>query len=138
MCVSPENLATVQDKIISEMAALQGWDKKYARLIELGKQHPVDSDVLHKDEHRIPGCLSDAWLIAEEREGRIHFQIDHESTILRGVVVLMLRVFNQRTPQEIKNTPARFLEATGIMARFSTTKANGLSTILSRIKAFGS
>lgn len=137
MKIPLEDLETVQDQIISEMASLQGWDKKYAHLIKLGKHHQVDPDILHRDEHRIPGCLSDAWLMAEEHKGRIHFQIDHESTILHGVVVLLLRVFDQRTPEEIKSTPAIFLEKTGILERFSTSKANGLSTILKRIKAFG-
>ncbi len=128
----------IQQEIVSEMADLGSWDKKYAYLIDLGKKHVVDASHLHQEEHRIVGCLSDAWLIAEEHNGAISFQIDHESTILRGVVVLLLRVYNHRTPEEIKATPAYFLEETGLLDRFSTSKANGLSRILQQIKTAGS
>ena len=46
----------------------------------------------------------------------------------------MLRVYSNRTPREIIDTPADFIAAIGLAAHLSPTRKNGLGAMLAAIK----
>ncbi|NQV29754.1 MAG: SufE family protein [Candidatus Marinimicrobia bacterium] len=127
----------IQIDIIEEMSQLGDWMRRYEYLIKLGKEHVVDTSSLHKDEHAVPGCQSNVWMKTQFEDGRLHFEIDSESIIIKGIIVLLLKVFNNQPAQQIANTDAYFLQKTGLSERISPSKSNGLSVIINRIQESG-
>jgi len=123
-----------QQKIIGEINALGSLKEIYSYLITLGKAHEVNTTDLHRDEFRIPGCLSDAWLKVTLEEDRLHFELDHESVIMQGLLVLVLRSYNHKPAKYIAKTPLTFLEETGLMKQFSQSKSNGLIRVIDHMR----
>ena len=123
----------IQNEIIEEFSMFDDWMDKYEYIIEMGKNIKGIPDELKKDEFLIPGCQSKVWLIPEKKEGKLHFSADSDAIISRGVVALLLRVFNDRTPEEIKNTNLFFIDEIGLQSNLSPNRANGLASMINKI-----
>jgi len=127
------SIQSIQDQIITEMSNLDGELDRYKYLITLAKNHKPDAS-LYSEENRIPGCQSNSWLRSKLEQGKLQFEADSESMIIRGIIVLLLKVWNGRTPVEVTNTELTFLESQHIMGSLSPTKDNGLHSIIHQFK----
>jgi cysteine desulfuration protein SufE len=128
----------VQEQIIQEMAAQEDEMDRYKYLIDLGKNHP-DLEARYRTEaNALPGCQYRVWIHAEERDGRLRFRADSDSTIIRGILALVLRVLNNRSRREIATADLYFVEKTGLSTRLSPTRAHGVATIIKRMRSCGS
>ncbi len=123
-----------QDGIIEEFSTLEDWFDKYEYLIALGKQAPVHDRELRSQNHALEGCQSNVWLRAKMDDGRLRLSADSDSTITRGMLVLLLRILDNQPPADIANARLFFLDALGLKTHLSPTRANGLATILREIK----
>ena len=83
----------------------------------------------------MPGCQASAWVRAEVRGGRVWLEADSDAGIVRGIVALLLRVLDGRTLAEVRDAELGFLDATGLRAQLSPTRANGLAALVARIRA---
>jgi cysteine desulfuration protein SufE len=54
--------------------------------------------------------------------------------ITRGIIALLLRVLDDRTPPEILEGELYFLDRTGLAAHLSPSRANGLSAMVRQIR----
>jgi cysteine desulfuration protein SufE len=54
--------------------------------------------------------------------------------ITKGIMALLLRVVNNRHPQEIANIDLYFIERIGLKSNLSPARSNGLESIIKRIK----
>ena len=124
----------VQDEIIKEMAKLKSQMEKYGYLIRLGRGLAPMDEKLKTADNLIGGCQSRVWLNAELKEGKLRIAADSDALIVKGIIALLLRVLNNRTPQEISGADLYFLRETGLESRLSPVRANGVLTIVSRIK----
>ncbi len=122
-----------QDKIIEKISALNEWTDMYQYLISLGRQLKMPPE-MKKDENLISGCQSKLWLASEFRDGRMHYYADSDALITRGILVLILRVLNDRKPEDIVNADLYFIEKTGLSEHLSPVRSNGLSQVLVHIK----
>ena len=126
----------IQDKIIEEFSKLNDWFDKYEYLIDLGKSlDPID-EKLKTEENSISGCQSQVWLKAEIRDERIHYLADSESLITKGMISLLLRVLNNRYPENIVNADLYFIDKIGLNSNLSPTRVNGLMFIVKQIKSY--
>lgn len=126
----------VQDQIIEEFSIFDQWLDKYDHLIELANELP-DMDPAHRtDTYLIKGCQSRVWLDAELKDGRIYFTADSDAIITKGLVALLLRVLDGRTPREIMDADLYFIERIGLQANLSPTRANGLLSMIKQIKLY--
>ena len=122
-----------QDKIIREITALDQWTEMYQYLISLGRHLKMPPE-MKVDENLISGCQSKLWLTSEFRDGRMHYYADSDALITRGILVLILRVLNNRKPEEIVNADLYFMDKTGLSEHLSPVRSNGLSQVLVHIK----
>ncbi|MEN9444269.1 MAG: hypothetical protein RIS47_1159 [Bacteroidota bacterium] len=126
----------VQDQIIEEFAIFDEWMDKYEYIIEIGKDVPPISEAYKTSQNLIKGCQSQVWLNAELIGPKIEFTADSDAIITKGIVGLLIRVLNQRSPQEILDTELYFIEQIGLSSHLSPTRANGLVSMVKEMKLY--
>ena len=130
------NLAQSQQDLVSEFAMFTDWQDRYEHLIELGKDLPLIAPENKVDANLVRGCQSRVWLNAELRNDLIHFTADSDAMITKGIVALLVRVYNDRTPQEILGASTEFIDRIGLREHLSPNRANGLSAMVDQMKRY--
>ena len=86
------------------------------------------------DDRLIQGCQSRVWLDSEVREGRIWFTADSDAIITKGIISLLISVYSGRTAAEIAGDDFGFITEIGLKENLSPTRANGLASMIDRIR----
>lgn len=125
----------IEKEVIEEFAFFgDDWESKYEHLIELGKALPVIEANLKTDERLIQGCQSRVWLNAELVDGVVYYTADSDAILTKGMIALIIRVLSQHTPEEIVAADLQFIKQIGLAEHLSPTRANGLVSMLQRMK----
>lgn len=124
-----------QRQIIKEFKGLDDWLDKYAYLIKLAKTLPTIDPKNINDDTLIRGCQVNTWFHSNLRGGKVFYEIDSISMIIKGTAVLLLRVLDGLTPKEIKDVDLYFIDKTGLRENFSPMKANSLWKLVNRMKS---
>jgi cysteine desulfuration protein SufE len=124
-----------QDAITEEFAFFSDWTERYQYLIDLGRKLPPFPEALKSEDHKVHGCQSQVWLIAEGDANRLDLRAISDSAIVSGLIALLLRVYSGRSAREILDTEPRFVEAIGLAKHLSPTRSNGLAAMLKTIRA---
>lgn len=131
-----KTIDAVQQEIIDEFSLYDDWMDKYAVIIEHGNSlQPLD-EKYKTPQNIIEGCQSRVWLETEYRDGKLYFQAESDAIIVKGLLALVLRVFNGRTPDEIINTDLRFMKEIGLTDHLSPTRSNGLLSVIKQIRFY--
>jgi cysteine desulfuration protein SufE len=125
-----------QQRIVEEFQALATWEERYEHLIRLGSALAPFPDELRTTALQVKGCQSQVWLHARLEEGRLRLRADSEALIVKGLVSLLLRVYDDRTPAEVLATAPEFVEALGMREHLSPTRANGLAAMLKQVRLY--
>jgi cysteine desulfuration protein SufE len=129
-------IAQTQQELIDEFAMFSDWQDRYEHLIELGKDLPLIAPEHKVEDNLVRGCQSRVWLAAEPKEDLVHFTADSDAMITKGIVALLVRVYNDRTPQEILGASTEFIDRIGLREHLSPNRANGLSAMLDQMKRY--
>ncbi|MFC5437947.1 SufE family protein [Rhodanobacter umsongensis] len=128
--------AQVQQDIAEEFAFFGDWTERYQYLIDLGKQLPPFPEACKSEEYRVHGCQSMVWLVPSGNAARMHFEAISDSAIVSGLIALVLRVYSDRSAQEIVATEPQFIAAIGLAKHLSPTRSNGLAAMLAKLKGY--
>jgi cysteine desulfuration protein SufE len=127
----------IQEQIIADFALFDDWMDKYNYLIELGNSLPPIEAAHRTERYAISGCQSRVWLAARiDNEGRVWFEADSDAIITKGIVSLLIKVVNGRTPREILDTDLYFIDRIGLRDNLSPTRANGLAAMVKQVKLY--
>ena len=129
-------LTEVQDQIIDEFSVFDDWLDKYDYLIDLSKELPVIDEKHRTDQYVIKGCQSRVWVDAHMEDSKIYFSADSDAIITKGIIALLIRVLNGRTPQEILDCDLYFIDRIGLRENLSPTRANGLLAMIKQMKLY--
>ena len=130
-------LKEVQEQIIEEFSVFEEWMDKYEYIIDMGKDVPEIDPALKNNDTLIKGCQAQVWLNAELKDGKIDFTADSDAIITKGLVALLVRVMNHRTPKEIQEADLFFIDKIGLQQHLSPTRANGLVSMVKQMKLYG-
>ena len=130
------NIAETEREIISEFALFDSWDDKYEYIIDLGKRLPPLDPKYKTDENRVRGCQSSVWLAADFKDGKLFFQADSDAVIVKGLISMLIRVLNKRTPDEIIEAKMDFIREIGMTTHLAQTRSNGLLSIVKQMKHY--
>lgn len=130
------SLAQTQQDLVEEFALFTDWQDRYEHLIELGKDLPLIAPENKVDANLVRGCQSRVWLHAELKNGVVHLTADSDAMITKGIVALLVRVYNDRTPQEILGASTDFIDRIGLREHLSPNRANGLSAMIDQMKRY--
>ncbi len=107
---------------------------RYAYIIDLGNTLPEFPESEKTPSNLIEGCQSRVWIAAHKEDGdRIHFDADSDALIVKGIVALLMRVLNDRTPDEILGADLYFIDRIGLKEHLSPTRSNGLVAMVKQI-----
>ncbi len=126
----------IQEEIIDEFSMFDDWMERYEYIIELGKSLPIINDEFKIDENLIVGCQSKVWLHSEIELDTIIFTADSDAILTKGIVALLLRVFNNQKPKDILDAELFFVDEIGLKEHLSPTRANGLVSMIKQIKLY--
>ncbi len=129
-------IENAQNDIIDNFLFFEDWTQKYEYIIELSKDLEFMNENLKNEDNLIKGCQSKVWLHAEMINGKINFLADSEAIITKGIISILLNVFNNRKPQEILDSDMGFIEKIGLKEHLSPNRANGLSSMYKQIKFY--
>ncbi len=132
--MATKSLQDIQNEIVEEFAPFEDWMDRYALLIEMGNLLEPLPEEDKTPQNLIEGCQSRVWIKASLAEGGVmKLLADSDALIVKGIAALLLRVFNNRTPQEILSSELFFLESLGLKEHLSPTRSNGLVSMIERI-----
>ena len=126
----------IQDEIIEEFSVFDDWLDKYEYLIGLSETLPPISSEHRTGQYLIEGCQSRVWVDARLEDGKVYYAADSDAIITKGIIALLIRVLNGRTPQEILDTELYFIDAIGLSANLSPTRANGLVSMIKQMRLY--
>ncbi len=125
-----------QDEIIEEFSVFDEWLDKYEYLIELSRELPAIDEKKRTEQYVIKGCQSRVWVDAELSEGKVFYTADSDAIITKGIIALLIRIMNGRTPQEIVGADLYFIDRIGLRENLSPTRANGLLSMIKQMKLY--
>ena len=129
------SIEEIEKEIVDEFELLgDSWEDKYEHLIELGKELPLINEKYKTDDRLIKGCQSRVWLHSELNDGQLIFTGDSDAIITKGLVGLMIRILSNRAPEEIINAKLDFVDKIGLKEHLSSTRANGLVSMIKQMK----
>ncbi|MBE6235031.1 MAG: SufE family protein [Bacteroidales bacterium] len=127
-------LAEAENNVIEEFSMYEEWLDKYEYLIELGKSLKDYPEQSKTDDKLIKGCQSRVWLDYKLEDGRLFFNADSDAIITKGIISLLIGIYSGRTPEEIASSDFSVVEKIGLKENLSPTRANGLVSMIARIR----
>ncbi len=125
------------DSLVKEFEAIQNWEDRYKKIIQMGKSVPNLPESLRTEEAKVKGCQSQVWLHAElDLLGQVQFQGDSDALLVKGLVAVVLKVYSGSKPAEILASSPEFLKTLGFEGNLSPSRANGLFAMLKQIRNF--
>ena len=127
------------EDIAGDFAFLEDWDDRYKYLIDLGRTLEPYPEERRDDAHKVRGCASQVWLHASNEDGGIRFVGDSDAHIVKGLVALLIALYNGKSKSEILSTdPAAALASFDLDAHLTPQRSNGLHSMVNRIRDFAS
>jgi len=124
------------ETIISEFKTFQDWESRYKHLISMGKSLAPMAEEHKVESNKVKGCQSQVWLFAELNDGMVHYTADSDASIVKGIVALLLKIYSERTPEEILGLDQSFVDEIGLKQHLSMSRANGLSAMMKQIQMY--
>lgn len=128
------NNDAIQDAIVEEFSMFDDWLDKYDYLISLADSLPIIDAAKRTERYLIEGCQSRVWVSAELVDGKMHYTADSDAIITKGIIALLVRVMNDRTPAEAAHLDLYFIDAIGLGENLSPTRSNGLRAMIQQMK----
>ncbi|MCC2603880.1 SufE family protein [Planctobacterium marinum] len=124
------------DEILDDLAFFDSWEERYKYIIDLGKALPAFPAELQTPDRLVKGCQSNVWLeIAGDNE-RIEFLVDSDAVIVKGLLVLVLAAYNNKSAQQILAFDIdAYFKQLDLERHISPTRGNGLKSIVARINS---
>ena len=124
----------IQEEIIDDFELFDDWMQRYEFIIENGKSLPKIQEINKSEDNLIKGCQSKVWLHADYENGKLRFSADSDAILTKGIISLLLKVYNEQTPDDILKTEPFFIDEIGLKEHLSPTRANGLLSMVKQIK----
>lgn len=126
------------EELIENFEILDDWEDKYRYLIDLGEKLPPLEENCKTDAWKVVGCQSQVWLVPDfSDDGTISFRGDSDAMIVRGLIFVVLSIFNHKLKKEIKEIEVNnIFVKMGLEEHLSPSRRNGLSAMVEKIKFY--
>ena len=129
-------IGDTEEEIVGDFELFDDWADRYQYIIDIGQKLPSLDDRYKIDENKIKGCQSSVWLHAYNKDGKVVFDADSDSTFVKGEIALLIRVLSDRTPEEILAADLLFIDRIGLRQHIAVTRANGLAAMIKQMKLY--
>lgn len=123
------------EEIVADFAFLDDWDERYKYLIDLGRRLPPYPEEKRDEARKVRGCASQVWLDVRVEGGRLRFLGDSDAHIVKGLVAVVLALFDDKAPADIASVDAAAaLAPLDLGAHLTPQRSNGLAAMVRRIR----
>ena len=126
----------IQAEIVEDFEMFDDWMQKYEYLIDLGKDLAPIKEQYKTEDNLIKGCQSRVWIHAEHSEGKIIFTADSDAIMTKGIVAILINVLSNQAPKDIATAKLDFINEIGLKEQLSPTRANGLVSMIKKMKLY--
>lgn len=131
------SVSEIQDEIISEFSLLDGdMEMTVFYIMELGQKLPEINASDRTEANEVRGCQSKVWLTANLENDKIFFTADSNTAITKGLVSLLVRIFQYQTPDSVLNTELYFMHKIGMERFIGTQRSNGFAAMIKQMKLY--
>ncbi len=125
------------DELIENFELLDDWEDKYRYIIDFGNGlEPLDEQ-FKTEEWKVRGCQSQVWLLPSRQGDKIHFRGDSDAVIVKGLIAIVLMIYSDKSPSEIKAVAVEDIFAKlGLGEHLSPSRRNGLIAMTEKIKYY--
>lgn len=132
-----KSISDIQHEIINEFSLLDGdMEMTVFYMMELGQKLPLMSEAEKTEENVVKGCQSKVWLTALFKDGGVFFSADSNTAITKGLVSLLVRIFNGQSCDAILNSDLFFMERIGMERFIGTQRSNGFAAMIKQMKLY--
>jgi cysteine desulfuration protein SufE len=130
-------ITEIQDEIINDFSLLDGdMEMTVFYIMELGQKIPEMPEAEKTEENIVKGCQSKVWLTSRLENGKVFFLADSNTAITKGLVSLLMRIFNGQTPEGILSADLYFMHKIGMERFIGTQRSNGFAAMIKQIKLY--
>lgn len=110
-------------------------DERYRLLIELGRELDEMPQALKTDATLVRGCSASVWVYPTEQDGRLHFLVDSNAAITKGIVALVLSAVQDKPAGEVAAMDvAGALEPFDLRNQLSSNRTQGVPNMIALVK----
>lgn len=122
-------------KIIKNFNQCLSWENRYLYLIELGKCLSKFPKKFYKKENQILGCQSQVWmLVKKQKNGKISFYGDSDSSIVKGLLMIIFTFYDNMKADEIINFDIFFwIKKLELIENLTISRSQGLESIINNL-----
>ena len=125
----------IQNDIIDDFKILDGdLEMTLNYLMELGESLNVLDEKYKIDDNLVKGCQSKVWLKCTKEDDKIYLEGDSNTAITKGLLSILIKIFNKKTPEEIADTNLFFISEIGLNRFIGNQRSNGLESMEKKIK----
>ena len=126
----------IQDEIVDEFSMFEDWMQRYEYSIDLGKSLPLIDEQFKTEDNIIKGCQSKVWVHAEQQGEKVVFTADSDAILTKGIIAILIRAFSNQKAADILESNTDFIDKIGLKEHLSPTRANGLVSMIKKIKMY--
>lgn len=127
-------LTEVLDKRFNQFKKITDKDKRFERIIELGKKLTNFPEELKTEENQVHGCASLVYIVGQKIDGLMQYNGWSNSHLVKGLVALLVEGMNNNSPQDVMNINPAFIEDMGISQTLTASRANGFINAFNLMK----
>ena len=125
------------DELIENFSFFESWEEKYQYVIDLGRTLEPLEETFKTETWKVQGCQSQVWLVPSFDNGCIHFKGDSDAVLVKGIIAIVLSVYNDKSPQEIKNIDIQEIFAKlGLEENLTPSRRNGMMSMVAKIREY--
>lgn len=132
-----KSITDIQQEIIQEFSLLDGdMEMTVFYIMELGQKLPAMNEADKTEDNVVKGCQSKVWLTARLDSDRVFFSADSNTAITKGLVSLLVRIFNGQQPDAILRAELNFMQQIGMERFIGTQRSNGFAAMIKQMKIY--
>jgi len=124
-----DSLLHALNKIVHRFQRATEPKRRYEQLIWYAQKLPEIPETGKIPENKVAGCVSQVYVDASLKDGKIMFKGDSDSQLTKGLLALLIEGLNGSTPTEIVQLTPDFIQETGLNVSLTPSRANGFYNI---------
>lgn len=129
------SVSAKQSQLIEDLGVIEDSQERLAAIVDRARRRPPFPVTAKTDANRVTGCISAVWVAGELRDGGLHFQFEADSPLVKGLVALLVDLYEGGTPADIVATEPTLMDELGIARDLTPTRRNGLVAVRTHIAA---
>ena len=120
-----ENLPANLKKIVGAFQMVPDAMQRYKQLLFFAAKLKGFDEADRVDENKVPGCVSQVWVVPRIEDGLVYFTADSDSQLTKGLAALLVRGLSGAEPREVLTLSPGFIDELGLRQSLTPSRNNG-------------